>query len=225
MTRLRLGVGLAMSAVAVNGPLLVLALLHADGVPVPRTWRVVLLTIRALATVAALSLGAAYIAHGAVTSQDDRARLLVVWLLVLGGTAVIITPMVVDAIGSALAPVIPSVAGRWLWALVSVVTVEVSGAGCMLAAAGAASRNTVEGPAAKATDRASWEPPAQPPQVADSPAAGTAERAPSAVALAARAECRCGFCGRHFGSPYALGGHVRHCRLRRRTEEEPVATE
>jgi len=225
VTRLRLGVGLAMSAVAVNGPLLVLALLHADGVPVPRTWRAVLLTIRALATVAALSLGAAYIAHGAVTSPADRVPLFVVWLLVLGGTAVIVTPMVVEAVGSALAPVIPSVAGRWLWALVSVVTVEVSGAGCMLAAAGAGSRTKVERQAPEPTDRASWEAPAQPPQLAGNPAAGTAERAPSAVALAAHAECRCGFCGRHFGSPYALGGHVRHCRLRRRTEKEPDTTE
>jgi len=37
-------------------------------------------------TVAALSLGAAYIAHGAVTSAADRGPLFVVWLLVLAGT-------------------------------------------------------------------------------------------------------------------------------------------
>jgi hypothetical protein len=203
----------------------VLALLHADGVPVPRIWCVVLLTIRALATVAALSLGAAYIAHGAVTSPDDRVRLLVVWLLVLAGTAVIITPMVVEAIGSALAPVIPSVAGGWLWALVSVVTVEVSGAGCMLAAAGAGSRTSADGRAPEGTDRASWEPPAQPPQLAGSPAAGVAERVPSAVAIVDRAACRCEFCGQHFGSPYALRGQVRHCRLRSRTQKEPDTTE
>lgn len=217
MTRLRLGVGLAMSAVAVNGPLLVLALLHADGVPVPRTWRVVLLTIRALATVAALSLGAAYIAHGAVTSPADRARLLVVWLLVLGGTAVIITPMVVEAIGPALAPVIPSVAGRWLWALVSVVTVEVSGAGCMLAA-GAASRSTSAQP---------WSEPAQ----------ASSQLQPAAPELAAdlRTESlslhlqpvdrglpqgpKCSRCGRPFRSRYALGGHLRHCRQDSKVEE------
>ncbi len=223
--RLRLGVGLAMSAVAVNGPLLVLALLHADGVPVPSTWRAVLLTIRALATVAALSLGAAYIAHGAVISPADRVPLFVVWLLVLGGTAVIVTPMVVEAVGSALAPVIPSVAGRWLWALVSVVTVEISGAGCMLAAAGAGSRTAVEGQAPKPIDRASWEAPAQQRQLAGSPAAGTAEPAPSPGSSMPRAEFHCALCGQPFGSPYALGGHLRHCRLRHGGERDQHTSE
>lgn len=218
MTRLRLGVGLAISAVAVNGPLLVLALLHADGVPVPRTWRAVLLTIRALATVAALSLGAAYIAHGAVTSAADRRPLFVVWLLVLAGTAVIVTPMVVEAIGPVLAPVIPSAAGRWIWALVSVVTVEVSGAGCMLAAAGAGSRTAEEKEVPEPPDRASWEAPAQLRQLADSSTAGSEKQVPEEVSTRAPGASRCAFCGRPFASPYALGGHLRHCRLRRGLE-------
>ncbi len=132
---MRLGVALAMSAVAVNGPLLILALLGADGVVVPTGWRVMLLGVRALGTVIVLSLGAAYIAHAAVIHRNARRALIAVWLIVLGGTAAIVTPMVVGAVGAALAPVVPSLVGRWVWALVSVVTVEVAAAGCMLAAA------------------------------------------------------------------------------------------
>src|SRR5947209_1003404 len=128
---------------------------------------------------------------------------------------VIVTPMVVEAIGPALAPVIPSAAGRWIWALVSVVTVEVSGAGCMLATAGAGSRAAEVRQVTEPQDRASWEAPGQPRQLADSSTSGSKEQVSDAVAIAAPGTSRCAFCGRPFASPYALGGNLRHCRLRR----------
>ncbi len=218
--RLRLGIGLAMSAVAVNGPLLVLALLHADGVSVPTTWRVVLLVVRALATVAVLSLGAAYIAHAAVSSPAPRTSLVVVWLVVLAGTAVIVTPMVVQAVGLALMPVIPSLAGRWIWALVSVVSVEVSGAGCMLAAGAAGRAAREEQPGAELA-RAGWQLPAQPSQLAESQGAEPVALPHRATFVGPIEDRRCDFCGRSFGSPYALGGHLRHCK-RRRGMDEPA---
>jgi len=218
MRATRLGTALAMTAVAVNGPLLVLALLRADGVPIPTAWRVALLTLRALGTVAVLSLGAAYIAHGAVTHPVERGALVTLWLLVLAGTAVIVTPMVVEAVGAALAPVIPSVAGRWVWALTSVVTVEVSAAGCMLAA-GAASRSAGSMPPA----------PVSPDAQHGSGNGRRAERLaqpgsqlePASLSLASEAAShRCALCNRHFRSVFALGGHLRHCRVRNDRRDE-----
>src|SRR5262249_12947213 len=115
-------------------------------------------------------------------------------------------------------------AGRWIWALVSVVTVEISGAGCMLAAAGAGSRAAEAKQVPEPPDRASWEAPAQLRQLADSSTAGSEKQVSDVVATAVPGASRCAFCGSLFASPYALGGHLRHCRLRRRSEEVRATT-
>ena len=66
----RFGVAIAMSAVAVNGPLLVLSLLRADGIPLSIEWHVALVTLRALGTVAVMTVGSAFIAHAAAVDLD-----------------------------------------------------------------------------------------------------------------------------------------------------------
>jgi len=130
----KFGVAIAMSAVAVNGPLLAEALLHADRVPISLGWTIALATTRTVAMVTVLSLGAAFIAHAAAEDPASRIGLVLVWLAVLAGTAFIVTPVVFEAVGKSLAQTLPTTTWRWIWSAVSVVTVEVAAAGCMLAA-------------------------------------------------------------------------------------------
>ena len=103
-----------MLAVAVNGPLLVLSLLRADGVPLSLEWHITLVTIRALRTVIVMTVGSAFIAHVAAFDPESRWGLVALWLTLLAGTAFIVTPMVVEAVGRSLAQTIPSELGRWV---------------------------------------------------------------------------------------------------------------
>ena len=137
MLSTRLGLFFAMSAVIVNAPRLVLAFLSSDGIEVPAHLRAVLLTSSAVATALLASGGGAYLAHAAVTAARHRRTLSVLWVLVLFGTAAIVTPLVVASLHRYLDEVIPSPLGRWAWALAAVLLVELVAAGALVSVAAA----------------------------------------------------------------------------------------
>ena len=129
----RIGLFFAMSAVIVNAPRLVLAFLSSDGIEVPAHLRAVLLTSSAVATALLASGGGAYLAHAAATAARHRRALSLLWVLVLAGTAAIVTPLVVASLHRYLDEVIPSPIGRWAWALAAVLLVELVAAGALVA--------------------------------------------------------------------------------------------
>jgi hypothetical protein len=131
---IRAGLYLAVAAIAVNAPRLVLAFLAVDGIDVGADLRAALLGLTGLATGVVLTGGGAYLAHALASSPAHRTLLAATWLLVLGCAAVLVTPMLVAGLaGSELHDVLPSPLSQWTWSAVAVVAVELVAAGAMVA--------------------------------------------------------------------------------------------
>lgn len=214
----RAGLRLAVVAIAVNAPRLVLAFLAADGVAVDERLRAALLGVTGLATGIVLTGGGAYLAHAVARHPEHRTVLVVTWLLVLTCAALLVTPMLVAGLGGVqLAEVLPSSLLRWAWSAVAVIAVELVAAGSMVAhgaeVAGEQRAAQAEGELvelARERNRLQAELSRRPSQP-EPPAPPPSRRSRSALAPAAGAvPCRngCGFVGR---SLRAEAGHQRAC--------------
>jgi len=133
----RIGLWLAIAALLVNGPRFVIIFLQVDGLRLPVWLEGILLAITGIATGLVLTGGGAYAAH--VLAQPThggkvRAFLLLCWILLLVFAVVLLAPMMVAAIRSSeLAHVLVSNRAQWIWAVMSIVAVEVLAAAAMAA--------------------------------------------------------------------------------------------
>jgi len=154
---------------------------------------------------------------------------VVLWLTLLAGTAYIVTPMVVDAVGHSLAHVIPSELGRWVWSAVSVLSVELAAAGCIWAARSAfkSARRSAEpgsqswreleqirAEAASLAQRlAELERARSEPEGELDVSLSRSGTEPSTTRREPRFPCPAG-CGKEFLSSHAAAGHLRACKVR-----------
>jgi hypothetical protein len=133
----RIGLWLAIAALLVNGPRFVIIFLQVDGLSLPIWLEGGLLAITGIATGLVLTGGGAYAAH--VLAQPThggtaRAFLLLCWILLLVFAVVLLAPMMVAAIRSSeLAHVLVTNRDQWVWAVMSIVAVEVLAAAAMAA--------------------------------------------------------------------------------------------
>ncbi|GEM_PF-6416964 len=135
----RAGLFLALAALLVNGPRLVLIFLKADGIALPTSVEGTVLAITGIATGAVLTGGGMYIAHalGRPTRGGIvRFLLMLCWLALLGFSVVLIAPALVAAIrASEMVTVLDDPRKQWAWAVVAVSAVEILAGGSMLASA------------------------------------------------------------------------------------------
>jgi len=138
VTTARAGLLVALAAVLVQGPRLVLTLLAADRIAVPPAWTAALLAGAGVGTTLALTGGNIYLAHVLFTVRRRRRLLAVLWAGALVCTAVLVTPQIVAGLdGKPLVEVLASEPSRWGWGLVAALAHELVAASCMLAAAAA----------------------------------------------------------------------------------------
>ncbi len=132
----RAGLFLALAALLVNGPRLVLIFLQADGLALPDNVEGAILAVTGIATGAVLTGGGMYIAHTLAQPAAGRLRLLlaVCWLSLLAFSVVLIAPALVFTLrASELAGVLSAERSQWLWAVTAVLAVEVLAGGAMAA--------------------------------------------------------------------------------------------
>jgi MFS family permease len=245
------GVWIAMAAILVQAPRLVLAVLAADHQAIAPAAERGLLVLAGFGTALVLTGGNLYLAHTIARVRRWRRGLVVVWLVVLASTGGLVVPLIAAGIGGRT---LPQVLDRhllaWACSLLAALAHEVTAAGCMLSAAALAStaaaaaqergQSVPVGELLSQRDAARRELEAVPKewsrsQRLPSPLMGSAGASaePAAVAgsfaaAAPAAElvaCREG-CGKEFGSLLAEMGHLRHCpvrlaRQRSRAAEEP----
>jgi MFS family permease len=239
------GVWIAMAAILVQAPRLVLAVLAADRQVIEEDWQRRLLMLAGFGTALVLTGGNLYLAHAIARVRRWRAGLVVVWLVVLASTGGLVVPMIAAGIGGRT---LPQVLGAhllaWAWSLLAALAHEVTAAGCILSAA--ALRNDDVAAAQEQShalaiaellsqrDAARRERDVLAQRTSQSqrqlapvtsgasgrmelPAAG--EPAAASLVLVA---CREG-CGKQFASALAEMGHLRHCpvRLKRRGQRLP----
>lgn len=130
------GLWIALAAVLVNGPRLVLIFLQADGIAIPGGIEATVLSVTGIATGAVLTGGGMYIAHRLAEpggGRAVRAILITTWALLLIFSVVLIAPALLLAWRhSALAEIIPA-GPDVIWAVVAVLSVEVLAGGAMAA--------------------------------------------------------------------------------------------
>ena len=201
---------IALAAILVQAPRLILALLAADRQPVAPDWQRALLVVAGIGTALVLTGGNLYIAHALATAKRWRILLVLVWMIVLGSSGCLLVPMIAAGLsGRTLHEVLSSAKLQWSWAVLAAVAHEVTAAGCMLASAClvAGSRQLSE-----------LSPLAQPGELAGSRlAASMAGPQPPALPI----PCRVG-CGRSFQSAAAAAGHLRHCPARLERQQQTV---
>jgi hypothetical protein len=130
------GVGIALAAILVQAPRLVLALLAADRQAVDGEWQRGLLVVAGLGTALVLTGGNLYLAHTIASLRRWRAGLAAMWLVVLAASGGLVVPMIAAGIsGRTLPQVLDSLQLAWAWSLLAALAHEVTAAGCMLAAA------------------------------------------------------------------------------------------
>lgn len=133
----RVGLWLAIAALAVNAPRLVLVYLRVDGLALPAGWEAGLLILTAIATGAVLSGGGAYIAHTLAKLNHGgkwRFALATIWVAMLSFSVFLIAPLLVVGIeATELAGVLNTDRLQWGWAVVAVAAVEILAAGAMIA--------------------------------------------------------------------------------------------
>jgi hypothetical protein len=130
------GVWIAMAAILVQAPRLVLAMLAADHQVVDESWERGLLVMAGFGTALVLTGGNLYLAHAIARVRRWRAGLVVVWLVVLASTGGLVVPMIAAGIsGRTLPQVLDAHLLAWAWSLLAALAHEVTAAGCMLSAA------------------------------------------------------------------------------------------
>ncbi|HEV3074706.1 MAG TPA: hypothetical protein VHB47_09845 [Thermoanaerobaculia bacterium] len=133
------GVGVALAAILVQAPRLVLAVLAADRQPVGADAERALLVIAGVGTALVLTGGNLYLAHAIARVRRWRRALAAVWLAVLVSSGGLVVPLVAAGLrGRTLPQLLGSELLAWSWSLLAALAHEVTAAGCVLAAAAAA---------------------------------------------------------------------------------------
>jgi hypothetical protein len=210
MTAHRAGLAIALAAILVQAPRLVLALLAADRLPVDPAAERALLILAGIGTALVLTGGNLFLAHTVAQVQPWRRTLAAAWLAVLAASGGLALPLIVAGLTARTVPqVLSSRQLEWPWALLAAIAHELTAAGCVLASAAWAARppavpaeGTISQPAAAAAL-----PAAPAPLPADAKSPQRSERGEPTPALIA---CRAG-CGRSFTSRQAEIAHLRHC--------------
>jgi MFS family permease len=132
----RSGVGVAMAAILVQAPRLVLGVLAADHQVIGGAWQRGLLVVAGIGTATVLTGGNLYLAHAIACVRRRRRWLTLVWLLVLASTGGLVVPVIAAGLaGRTLPELLDSAALAWTWSGLAALAHEVTAAGCMLAAA------------------------------------------------------------------------------------------
>ena len=244
------GVWIAMAAILVQAPRLVLAVLAADRQVLDEDWQRKLLMLAGFGTALVLTGGNLYLAHSIARVRRWRAGLVVVWLVVLGSTGGLVVPMIAAGIGGRTLPqVLGAHLFTWAWSLLAALAHEVTAAGCILSATALRGED-----AAAAQERSHSQAIAEllsqrdaarhqlevlvqhhgqgalPLSPLTAGGSGSLEQLPAAGVPAAApplpVACREG-CGKAFNSLYSEVAHLRHCpkRRERRSPAPPQSTE
>jgi MFS family permease len=227
------GVGVALAAILVQAPRLVLAVLAADRQPVSVSAERALLVVAGVGTALVLTGGNLYLAHTLAWIRRWRRPLAAVWLAVLVSSGGLVVPLVAAGLrGRTLPELLGSDVLAWGWSLLAALAHEVTAAGCVLAAAAAAGeRAAAEQSHAREIEELQLQRDAARRELA----ALRLEHAGSEVATALRSGSGAGeraeplscpeACGRRFASAPALAGHLRHCAARRQRLRRLAAAE
>jgi hypothetical protein len=220
MTARRAGLAIALAAILVQAPRLVLALLAADRLPVNPATERDLLVLAGIGTALVLTGGNLFLAHTVAQVHFWRRTLAATWIVVLGASGGLALPLIVAGLTARTLPQVLS--GRqleWSWALLAAIAHELTAAGCVLASAAWAVKtaDTSAGTAAEVSSVATSLPAAPLHVPAAAHQLTPAHTAPAAI------PCRAG-CGRSFASPQAEIAHLRHCPSHRsaRAGREPL---
>jgi hypothetical protein len=138
LTATRAGIAVALSALLVQAPRLVLLLLAGARIEVSTGVTTTLLTVAGVGTALVVTGGNLYLSHRLVTSQRGRPLLAVLWLLVLAGTGGLLAPdIAAGVLGVSLPQLLSSVDDRaaWWWSIGATLLHELVAASCVLAAA------------------------------------------------------------------------------------------
>ena len=136
MNAYKSGVWIAMAAILVQAPRLVLAVLAADHQSIGAAWERGLLVVAGIATATVLTGGNLYLAHAIGSARRRRRWLVGVWLLVLASTGGLVVPLIAAGLGGRTLPqLLGGAALTWTWSGLAALAHEVTAAGCVLAAA------------------------------------------------------------------------------------------
>jgi hypothetical protein len=221
VTSRRAGLAIALAAIVVQAPRLVLALLAADRLPVAPATERGLLLLAGIGTALVLTGGNLYLAHTVAQVEPWRRTLAATWLAVLAASGGLVLPLIVAGLSARSLPEILGAGGlAWPWGVLVAIAHELTAAGCVLASAAWASQAGTAGGGAAAPARAGA---GGLPAGSDARmAAGVAAAAALPQAAAQRIACRAG-CGKSFVSQQAEIAHLRHCpRRRARAGAEPA---
>ena len=213
MTSRRAGLAIALAAILVQAPRLVLALLAADRLPVAPATERGLLVLAGIGTALVLTGGNLYLAHTVAQVQPWRRTLAATWLAVLAASGGLVLPLIVAGLSARSLPEILA-AGRleWPWAVLAAIAHELTAAGCVLASAAWGSQAGAAGAGVSSARVAAAGVLPAGSDVGLSAGAATAAVTPQAAAQ--RIVCRAG-CGKSFASQQAEIAHLRHCPRRR----------
>jgi hypothetical protein len=207
MTARTAGVLIAVAAILVQAPRLVLALLAADRLPVGPGAERALLVLAGIGTALVLTGGNLFLAHTVAHVERWRRALTATWLAVLVCSGALIIPVIVAGLR---ARTLPDVLGpgrlEWTWAVLAALAHEATAAGCVLASAAWAGAG-----AAGSAEPVS--PPGSAPALRSAPL-------PAQLPAEPGIPCRAG-CGRLFATGQGEIAHLRHCRLRRERHIPP----
>lgn len=128
-----LGRSLAMIALIVQAPRLILSILDADQIPISPSTRQTLLIIAAIGTASILTGGQLYLIHVIGTVRKWRPGLVIIWLGVLTFSGAMIIPAVFGGLSSTLLPSVLSLEQKLWWSLIAAMSHELTAAGCVLA--------------------------------------------------------------------------------------------
>lgn len=227
---------IALAALLINLPRLVLVFLQADGIGVPLGIESAVLAVTGIAQGVVLTGGGMYLAHtlGTHTGSRQSGRrwlLAATWGLLLVFAVILIAPSLAYGLAqSTLAEILTTPASRWTWSVVAVLAAEILAGSSMLALAleeePAEQTRRRKGRMAKLLDAgaarilARIEPAeqalsgsqasTQPAPVAVVPASNGAHPVTEPAVAAALPAFIC-TCGRSFGSQSALNAHKRFC--------------
>jgi len=133
------GLAVALAAILVQAPRLVLAVLAADRQPLGVDAERALLMVAGVGTALVLTGGNLYLAHAIARVRRWRRALAAVWLAVLVSSGGLVVPLVAAGLrGRTLPQLLGSELLAWGWSLLAALAHEVTAAGCVLAAAAAA---------------------------------------------------------------------------------------
>jgi hypothetical protein len=130
LRKLRAGSAIALSAILVQAPRLVLALLAADRQPVSPSIERVLLVVTGIGTAVVLTGGNLYLAHTVATVRQWRRLLVSVWIIVLAASGTLTVPLIAAGLsGRTLPSGLASGAAAWGWAVLAALAHELTAAG------------------------------------------------------------------------------------------------